>query len=180
MSIEIANESGVDLDETSVVSAARFALDSMEVSPLAELSMVLVTSEVMAGLHERWMDLSGPTDVMAFPMDEAEETAERGDESSALLGDIVLCPEFAGDQAQRAGHSLDDELHLLTVHGVLHLLGYDHAEPAEEREMFGLQNRILAEFTEATRSALRRQSQRSADDRLLGTAGLDGPGPDVS
>src|SRR5699024_279113 len=136
MSIEIANESGIDLDETSVVSAARFALDSMSVSSLAELSMVLVTSDVMAGLHERWMDLSGPTDVMAFPMGEADETADDDVESPALLGDIVLCPDFAGEQARKAGHSLDDELHLLTVHGVLHLLGYDHAEPEEEREMF--------------------------------------------
>lgn len=180
MSIEIANESGIDLDDASVVSAARFALDSMDVSPMAELSMVFVTSEVMEGLHQRWMDLPGPTDVMAFPMDEPEDQAQEGVESSTLLGDIVLCPEFAGEQAHKAGHSLDDEMHLLTVHGVLHLLGYDHAEPEEEREMFGLQNRILAEFTEATRTALRRQSQRSADNRLLGTAGLDGSGPDTS
>jgi len=180
MSIEIANESGLDIDETSVVSAARFALDSMDVSSLAELSMVLVTADVMEGLHQRWMDLPGPTDVMAFPMGEADEAANGGAESTALLGDIVLCPDFAGEQARKAGHSLDDELHLLTVHGVLHLLGYDHAEPEEEREMFGLQNRILAEFTEATEAALRRQSRRDADDRLLGTAGLDGSDPDSS
>ena len=173
MSIEIANESGVDVDETAVVSAARFALDSMQVSPVAELSMVLVTPDVMAGLHERWMDLPGPTDVMAFPMDEMDDPSEREENSPALLGDIVLCPGFAKEQAHKAGHSLDDEMHLLTVHGVLHLLGYDHAEPEEEREMFGLQNRILAEFTEANQQALRRQTRRSADDRLLGAAGLD-------
>ncbi|KAA9159832.1 rRNA maturation RNase YbeY [Amycolatopsis acidicola] len=175
MSIEIANESGIAVDETSIVSAARFALDRMEVSPLAELSMVLVTLDVMSDLHERWMDLPGPTDVMAFPMDELESSRrpDAGDASPALLGDIVLCPAFARDQARTAGHSLVDELHLLTVHGVLHLLGYDHAEPAEEREMFGLQKRILADFKSAMAAARRRDQQRSADDRLLGAAGLD-------
>ncbi|WP_115944632.1 rRNA maturation RNase YbeY [Amycolatopsis thermalba] len=177
MTIEIANESGVAVDETSIVAAARFALDRMEVSPLAELSVVLVTLDVMSDLHERWMDLPGPTDVMAFPMDELDAAGrpDAGDPSPALLGDIVLCPAFARDQARTAGHSLLDELHLLTVHGVLHLLGYDHAEPAEEREMFGLQKRILADFQAAVAEAKRRDAQRTADDRLLGAAGLDGP-----
>ncbi|MEU6643363.1 rRNA maturation RNase YbeY [Saccharomonospora sp. NPDC046836] len=176
MSIEIANESGVNVDETSIVAAARFALDKMEVSPLAELSVLLVTLEVMEELHERWMDLPGPTDVMAFPMDELESTRrpDAPDASPALLGDIVLCPAFAKDQARTAGHSLMEELHLLTVHGVLHLLGYDHAEPAEEREMFGLQKRILADFHAAALAARRRDTQRTNDDRLLGAAGLDG------
>jgi probable rRNA maturation factor len=175
MSIEIANESGVNIDETTIVSAARFALDKMEVSPLAELSIMLVTLEVMEDLHERWMDLPGPTDVMAFPMDELDSSRrpDAADPSPALLGDIVLCPAFAKDQAKTAGHGLLDELHLLTVHGVLHLLGYDHAEPAEEREMFGLQKRILGEYQAAAAVFERRDAQRSADDRLLGTAGLD-------
>jgi probable rRNA maturation factor len=175
MSIEIANESGVNVDETSIASAARFALDKMEVSPLAELSILLVTLEVMEDLHERWMDLPGPTDVMAFPMDELDSSRrpDAPDASPALLGDIVLCPAFAKDQAKTAGHSLMDELHLLTTHGVLHLLGYDHAEPAEEREMFGLQKRILGEFQAAVAAVNRRDAQRTADDRLLGTAGLD-------
>jgi probable rRNA maturation factor len=175
MSIEIANESGMAVDETSIVSAARFALEKMEVSPLAELSVLLVTLEVMEDLHERWMDLPGPTDVMSFPMDELDSARrpDAADASPALLGDIVLCPAFAKDQARTAGHSLLDELHLLTVHGVLHLLGYDHAEPAEEREMFGLQKRILADFRAASAAAQRQDAQRTADDRVLGTAGLD-------
>ncbi|WP_019816364.1 rRNA maturation RNase YbeY [Saccharomonospora saliphila] len=174
MSIEIANESGVDVDETSIVAAARFALDRMEVSPLAELSVSLVTLEVMEQLHVRWMDLPGATDVMAFPMDELEtgRRPDSGEISPALLGDIVLCPEFARGQARTAGHSLLDELHLLTVHGVLHLLGYDHAEPEEEREMFGLQNRILGDFRAAMNAARRQDTQRGNDERLLGAAGL--------
>jgi probable rRNA maturation factor len=180
MSIEIANESGVDVREQSIVDVARYALERMGVSPLAELSIMLVELEPMAELHERWLDEPGPTDVMSFPMDEYD-SARRPDapmSGPALLGDIVLCPAFAADQAVKAGHELDDELWLLTVHGVLHLLGYDHAEPDEEREMFGLQSRLLAEWrTERDareRSAARAARERAADDRLLGTVGLAG------
>ncbi|GGM75383.1 endoribonuclease YbeY [Longimycelium tulufanense] len=177
MSIEIANESGVSVDEASIVAVARYALDRMGVSPLAELSVLLVDLDVMADLHERWMDLPGPTDVMAFPMDELD-SARRPDAAGlgpALLGDIVLCPAFAREQARKAGHPLLDELHLLTVHGVLHLLGYDHAEPAEEREMFSLQNRVLADYRTARTEAERLAVQRSVDDRVLGAVGLTGP-----
>ena len=145
MSIEIANESGVDVDEAALSAVARHTLDQLGVSPLAELSVIVVDVAAMSALHERWMDLPGPTDVMAFPMDELD-SARRPDAAGlgpALLGDIVLCPAFAKDQAKKAGHGLLDELHLLTVHGVLHLLGYDHAEPEEEREMFALQARLL-------------------------------------
>jgi probable rRNA maturation factor len=81
----------------------------------------------------------------------------------------------ATEQAAAAGHSVLDELHLLTVHGVLHLLGYDHAEPAEERQMFALQDRILDEFRRAARASRRRSAQREADTRLLGAVGLEGP-----
>jgi len=177
VSIEIANESGVSVDDSSIVAAARFALDRMGVSPMAELSVLLVELEVMATLHEQWMDLEGPTDVMAFPMDELESARrpDAADAGPALLGDIVLCPAFAKDQARTAGHSLLAELHLLTVHGVLHLLGYDHAEPAEEREMFALQKRILADFTAESAAAKRRAEQRSADDKVLGVVGLNEP-----
>jgi probable rRNA maturation factor len=175
MSIELSNESSSTVQEESIVTVARFALDKMSVSPLAELSIVLVELDVMADLHERWMDLPGPTDVMAFPMDEYD-SSRRPDAAGggpALLGDIVLCPTFAGDQARKAGHGLQDELHLLTVHGVLHLLGYDHAEPAEEREMFGLQNRILADYQQSLADADRAAAQRSADSRVLGAVGLE-------
>ncbi|APU16912.1 putative rRNA maturation factor [Actinoalloteichus sp. GBA129-24] len=178
VSIEIANESGVAVEETSIVAAARYALDRMGVSALAELSVLLVELEAMADLHERWMDLPGPTDVMAFPMDELD-SARRPDTAAsgpALLGDIVLCPEFAREQAKKAGHSLIDELHLLTVHGVLHLLGYDHAEPAEEREMFGLQNRLLADFKTTVREERETAAREDADARVLGVVGLERTG----
>lgn len=161
MSIEIANESGQDVDTAKILAVARHALDELGVNPLAELSILLVEPEYMAELNQRWMDKSGPTDVLAFPMDEVA-AAERGPTHSngarprasesepTLLGDIVLCPVVATRQARASGHHVEDELHLLTVHGVLHLLGYDHAEPAEEREMFGLQGRLLAAWRTAT------------------------------
>ncbi len=182
MGIEIANESGTAVPEASIAAAARFTMDRLGVSPLAELSMLLVAAPEMAELHRRWMDLPGPTDVMAFPMDEVDGGGLLGggrpDNPPAgpeLLGDIVLCPEVAVEQATAAGHSVLDELQLLTVHGVLHLLGYDHAEPAEERQMFALQDQILEEFRRAERAARRRIAQREADTRLLGVVGLDGP-----
>lgn len=145
MSIEIANESGTEVDTDAILGVARHALAEMGVSPLAELSILLVDEEYMADLNHRWMDGDGPTDVLAFPMDEANVDhgpGENGGEPT-LLGDIVLCPQVAARQAAVAGHSTSHELELLTVHGVLHLLGYDHAEPEEEREMFGLQSRLL-------------------------------------
>ncbi|MGQ0479920.1 MAG: rRNA maturation RNase YbeY [Pseudonocardia sp.] len=175
MSIEICNESGVEVDERAIVSVARFALDEMRVNPLAELSVLLVELEVMAELHQRWLELPGPTDVMSFPMDELDATRRPDslDDPESILGDVVLCPAFARDQARKAGHSLAAELELLTVHGVLHLLGYDHAEPDEERDMFGLQKQLLARWQQARTEALARDRQRRADSHVLGTAGLD-------
>ncbi|HEX5597905.1 MAG TPA: rRNA maturation RNase YbeY [Micromonosporaceae bacterium] len=149
MSIEIANESGVDVDTDGILAVARHALDEMGVNPLAELSVLLVDVDYMTELNHRWMGEEGPTDVLAFPMDEGSIDHGPGEPSGAepaLLGDIVLCPEIAAKQAVAAGHSPEDELQLLTVHGVLHLLGYDHAEPEEEREMFALQTRLLSSW----------------------------------
>jgi probable rRNA maturation factor len=168
MSIEVANESGLDVSEDELISVARFVIDKMNVHPAAELSMVLLDSTSMADLHMRWMDLPGPTDVMSFPMDELEpggrpDTPEPG---PAMLGDIVLCPEFAAEQAAAAGHSLGHELALLTIHGVLHLLGYDHAEADEEKEMFALQRQLLEEWV-AEQVKAYQQDRQSEKDRLL-------------
>ncbi|MDN5859351.1 MAG: rRNA maturation RNase YbeY [Pseudonocardia sp.] len=176
MSIEVCNESGISVDESLIASVARFALDTMQVSPAAELSVLVVTEEVMSELHERWMDQPGATDVMSFPMDDLADESRRPDAPDpgpALLGDIVLCPEFAKRQARSAGHSLADELHLLTVHGVLHLLGHDHAEPDEEREMFALQARLLTRWRASREQAAAAEAQRRSDSAVLGAVGLD-------
>ncbi|HLJ99094.1 MAG TPA: rRNA maturation RNase YbeY [Streptosporangiaceae bacterium] len=147
MTIDIANESGVDADEARLAAVARFALDQLRIHPLAELSVLLVDELAMAELHERWMGEQGPTDVLSFPMDELRppQPGTSADASSdpGLLGDVVLCPQVAAAQAAKAGHSTQAELDLLCVHGVLHLLGYDHAEPEEHAIMFGLQDQLL-------------------------------------
>jgi probable rRNA maturation factor len=152
MSVFVANESGATVDEPSLVALARHVLDEMGVAPMAELSILLVDIGAMEQLHVRWMNEPGPTDVLAFPMDELEGTrmsthpGEDEEPEPALLGDVVLCPEVAAAQAVAAGHSTEDELHLLCAHGVLHLLGYDHTEPEDEQAMFREQARLLASW----------------------------------
>ena len=146
MTIEINNESGVAVDESRILALASFALDAMHVSPDAELAIVLVDEGAMEQLHVQWMDEPGPTDVLSFPMDELRPGTEENPTPPGLLGDIVLCPQVAETQAAAAKHSTMDELQLLTCHGVLHLLGYDHAEPDEKAEMFGLQGTLLADW----------------------------------
>jgi len=169
MSIEVSNESGIDVSEEELISVARFVIRKMDVNPAAELSMVLLDSAAMADLHMRWMDLPGPTDVMSFPMDELEPGGrpDAPEPGPAMLGDILLCPEFAGKQAAGQGHSLGQELALLTVHGVLHLLGYDHAEPDEEKEMFALQRELLEEWVAEQVQAYHLDRQTEKDRRLL-------------
>ena len=146
MSIEVLNESGDDVDVTALSRLARFTMDQMRVHPMAELCIKLVDEATIAELNEKWMDQEGPTDVLAFPMDELRPGMVNEEPEEGILGDLVLCPAIAADQARTAGHSTTDELDLLTVHGILHLLGYDHAEPEEHQEMFGLQARLLGEW----------------------------------
>jgi probable rRNA maturation factor len=155
MSIEIANESGVDVDVFELERLARFVLSDMRVNPLVELSIRLVDIDAMSALHQHFMNEAGPTDVLAFPMDELHDhrdDVESPDTPPTLLGDVVLCPAVAEQQAAKAGHPTEAELHLLCTHGILHLLGYDHAEPTEEREMFGEQSRLLGLWAKAARA----------------------------
>ncbi|ADD44269.1 rRNA maturation RNase YbeY [Stackebrandtia nassauensis] len=147
MPIEVANESGAEVGTESICDVARHALSEMGVHPLADLSILVVDETYMSELNHRWMGAAGPTDVLAFPMDELSVGRGPSNDSEpaaeTLLGDVVLCPEVAERQAAKAGHSTADELHMLTVHGVLHILGYDHAEPDEAKQMFGLQQSLL-------------------------------------
>ena len=146
MSIEVLNESGLELDELRTQRLSRFVMNRMRVHPLAELCVTAVDEDTIAELNAKWMETEGPTDVLAFPMDELRPGLVNDEPEEGILGDIVLCPSMAVGQAKTAGHSLTAELDLLTVHGILHLLGYDHAEPEEHQEMFGLQARLLAEW----------------------------------
>jgi probable rRNA maturation factor len=147
VSIEVNNESAIPVDEAALQRLAEYALSALHVHPDAELAILLVDEAAMEQLHVQWMDEPGPTDVLSFPMDELRPGTEDMPTPAGLLGDVVLCPQVAGAQAETAGHGLMDELLMLTTHGILHLLGFDHAEPDEEREMFGIQRDILVGFT---------------------------------
>lgn len=149
MTIEVNNESDAEVDEKALSDLARFVLDRQRIHPAAELAILLVDAAAMEQLHVQWMDEPGPTDVLSFPMDELRPTPDDEEPAPGLLGDVVLCPEVAAAQARAAGHGAEDELQLLTTHGILHLLGYDHAEPDEEKEMFALQKRLLADWRAA-------------------------------
>ncbi|CAB4732086.1 unannotated protein [freshwater metagenome] len=142
MGIEIANNSGVACDEDQIVDVASFALDKMGIHPDSDLSITLVDEDEITKLHVQWMDLPGPTDVLSFPMDELKPFS--ASDGPGIVGDIVICPQFAEKQAIK--HSTADEISLLTVHGVLHLLGFDHAEPEEHKVMFALQDKVLDEW----------------------------------
>lgn len=145
MNIDFSNESGVIIDEDALSSLSSFVIGDLRVHRDAELSVLITNEARMSQLHVEWMNLTGPTDVLSFPMDEVRPGSWSGDVEVAapILGDLVLCPTIAAEQARSAGHSTDAELELLTAHGILHLLGYDHAEPEEEAAMFALQADLL-------------------------------------
>ena len=146
MTIEIQNESGVEVDELRTQRLSRFVMDRMRVHPLAELCVTAVDEGTIAELNAKWMEKDGPTDVLAFPMDELRPGLVNEEPEEGVLGDLVLCPAIAVVQGETAGHGTLAEIELLTTHGILHLLGYDHAEPDEHREMFGLQAQLLGEW----------------------------------
>ncbi len=148
MTIEVLNESGHDLDMQRLARLSRFVMDRMRVHPMAELCIKAVDEPTIEQLNEQWMAQQGPTDVLAFPMDELRPGLVDEEPAEGVLGDLVLCPAVAERQGSEAGHGTGAELELLTVHGILHLLGYDHAEPEEHQEMFGLQDRLLAAWRE--------------------------------
>ena len=141
MNIELTNLATANCDEGKIKDVARYSLERLGIHPDSELSISLVEESEMSSLHLQWMDEPGATDVLSFPMDEMKPNSAA--EGPGVLGDIVLCPSYAEKQAKEAGHSLQEELELLTVHGVLHLLGYDHRESEEQRVMFSMQDEYL-------------------------------------
>ena len=152
MAVELTNESGIEVAEATLQDVVLFGMAQMRVHPDAELAIVLVDEGAMEQLHLQWMGEPGPTDVLSFPMDELRPGRDGETSAEGILGDIVLCPSVAATQAEAAGHSVMAELSMLTIHGLLHLLGYDHAEPDEEKEMFGLQADILQKYSESAGS----------------------------
>ena len=118
----------------------------MRIHPQADLSILLVDVDTMTAYHKQFMNLDGPTDVMSFPMDELREPADGEAPPRGLLGDIVICPAFTSAQAPGNGRTNQEEIEYLLIHGLLHLLGHDHAEPDEKAVMFGLNDRIIADW----------------------------------
>jgi probable rRNA maturation factor len=147
MTVDLNNESGLEADSAGLVRLATFALDQLRIHPQAELSILLVDEPAMEKLHIELMDEPGSTDVLSVPMDELTPGTPDKPTPQGMLGDIAICPQVAEVQARNAGHSTQDEMLLLTTHGILHLLGFDHAEPEEKEEMFGLQRELLSAFT---------------------------------
>lgn len=143
MPVELADEQQLEVDATDLVALARHVLAAQRVPDEMVLTLLLVDTDTIAALNAEHMGKDGPTDVLAFPIDEPGQTPAG---PPAILGDVVLCPEVAHDQAADHGRTGPQELRLLTVHGILHLLGLDHATPAEEREMFGRTDELLASY----------------------------------
>ncbi|WGH82186.1 rRNA maturation RNase YbeY [Auritidibacter ignavus] len=143
--VDVLNESQTPVDTDRLYHLIQHLFTALHLAETTELSVVCVDPGPMEQLHLDWMDLPGPTDVMSFPMDGMTPgTAE--EPNDGVLGDVVLCPVVAADQARAGGHETADEMALLLTHGVLHLLGYDHQDPAAREEMFTLQDRLLTAF----------------------------------
>ncbi len=143
MTVELVNRSGALVPESQMHTLLNFGIDYMELTPECEISLTFFDPQEMEELHIKWMDEPGPTDVLSFPMDMPEK---KGD--IVTLGDIVIAPAVAAKQALEAGHSTEHEIYILATHGLLHILGYDHADPDEEKVMFALQEKIVKEWSQ--------------------------------
>ena len=153
MTIEITNESELEVDLTRVQSLAEHVREALRLHPLVDVGVIFVDEAPMTDLHVRWMDEPGPTDVLSFPMDELRPGSEEMLSAEGVLGDVVICPQVARKQAEVAGHEEINEILMLLTHGMLHLVGFDHAEPEEEKEMFALQKELLDSFYEVESNA---------------------------
>ena len=141
MTIEVINTSGQLVPATEINSLLTFALLELQLNPECEINVSFVDDEYMTELHIKWMDEPGSTDVLSFPMDMPETPGE-----AVTLGDIVISPVVAAEQAKAQGHSIEHEIFILATHGLLHILGYDHADKAEEKVMLDLQEKIVRDW----------------------------------
>jgi probable rRNA maturation factor len=146
MPIDIADESEVQTDEPEVRRLTDFLFRELGIAESADLSVLFVDEDQMTALHEQWLDEPGPTDVISIPMDEIREPGLGQPPVGGILGDVIVCPAVAARQADAAGHETIDEIRILLTHGVLHLLGNDHADPQEAQAMFARQNELIARY----------------------------------
>jgi probable rRNA maturation factor len=155
----------VAVDVLRFTRLARLVVEEERVPGDAELSLIFVDEQTMTDLNVRFHEGSGPTDVLAFPMDDDIVVAGRqpdqggrgpgapaeAGEPPAVIGDVIVCPSVAARQAPEHGSTTDQELSLLVVHGVLHLLEYNHEEPEETATMQRRERELLARFAEVER-----------------------------
>ena len=141
MTIEVTNSSGQLVPSTEITSLLTFAMNELKLNPECDLNVGFIDDQYMTELHIKWMDEPGSTDVLSFPMDMPEHEGE-----VVTLGDIMISPAFAATQALAAGHSAEHEIYILATHGLLHIIGYDHAEAEEEKIMFALQEQIVEKW----------------------------------
>jgi probable rRNA maturation factor len=141
MTIEITNKSGELVPTEAVRTLLQNSLTELKLNPECEVNLVFVDITEMTELHIKWMDEGGPTDVLSFPMDIPADESE-----AVTLGDIVISPVVAAQQAGTAGHSTDHEIFILAAHGLLHILGYDHANTEDEKIMFALQEDLVKKY----------------------------------
>jgi probable rRNA maturation factor len=141
MTIEVTNTSGQLVPTAEMTSLMTHALNALDLNPACDLNIAFVEDDYMTELHIKWMDEPGTTDVLSFPMDMPEEPGE-----AVTLGDIVISPVVAAAQALTQGHSTEHEIYILATHGLLHIIGYDHAESVEEKTMFDLQEKIVTDW----------------------------------
>lgn len=152
MSVDLNNESGIEVDEKGLVGLATFVLDVLRIHPEAELSILLVDEATMAAYHQKYMNEPGPTDVLSFPMDELRPPHDDEEPPQGLLGDVVLCPAVTRRQAGDHGRGENEEAVYLLTHGILHLLGYDHRDDAERTQMFQLKDSLISRWAGRSRS----------------------------
>jgi probable rRNA maturation factor len=141
MTIEVTNTSGQLVPSAEMTSLMTHAMIALDLNPECDLNIAFVEDDYMTELHIKWMDEPGTTDVLSFPMDMPEEPGE-----VVTLGDIVISPVVAAAQALTQGHSTEHEIYILATHGLLHIIGYDHADKAEEKTMFDLQEKIVTDW----------------------------------
>lgn len=151
----------VDVDLDGIVRLAQAVLEAERVKGDCELAVTFVDEVAITELNKEFLGETGPTDVLAFPIDDEIVESGRSPDSGTtgpdrpdvepgevpiLLGDVMVCPAVAARNAAERNRSTDDEIALLVVHGILHVLGMDHADPEEEARMFARQDELLRQF----------------------------------
>lgn len=137
----LLKEAGLTLDH--LADLAQFVLDQQQAPVASELSLSLVGNDEIARLNKEYRSKEGPTDVLSFECDDPWSEEAALSEEAVPIGDIVIAPEVAAADAPGYGVSFTEEMELLVVHGVLHLLGYDHIDPDDAAEMEELQLDLL-------------------------------------